>query len=151
MDAPPTRLPDFMTTLGLSVERADAEEAVVRMAVPEFLLSPFGAVQGGAIAAPFGVAGGSLQASFIMQGGTIAAPLVVSAGAFVLGDTVLPGTSISSLFVIAQGALLGELFADLDATLLPGALLSPRIARGTLSPRLSGAVYQPRIHVRQKP
>jgi uncharacterized protein (TIGR00369 family) len=56
MEPPPTRLPAFMTVLGLSVERADAEATLVRMAVPEFLLSPFGAVQGGAIAALFDVA-----------------------------------------------------------------------------------------------
>ena len=53
-------LPAFMEVLGLSIERADAEQAVVRMDVPDALMSPFGAVHGGFIAAlldtSFGVA-----------------------------------------------------------------------------------------------
>ncbi len=53
-------LPGFMEVLGLSIERADAEEAVVRMDVPEVLRSPFGAVHGGFLAAvldtSFGIA-----------------------------------------------------------------------------------------------
>ncbi len=44
------REPDFMVALGLTIERADEEEAVLRMDVPDFLMSPFGAVHGGAIA-----------------------------------------------------------------------------------------------------
>ncbi len=44
-------LPDFFHYLGLSVERASADEAVVRMQVPKGLLSPYGPVHGGAIAA----------------------------------------------------------------------------------------------------
>jgi len=42
-----------MTLLGLGIERADEHEAVVRMDVPDALMSPFGAVHGGAIAALF--------------------------------------------------------------------------------------------------
>jgi acyl-CoA thioesterase len=53
-------VPRFMEVLGLSIERADAEEVVVRMDVPDALMSPFGAVHGGFIAAlldtSFGVA-----------------------------------------------------------------------------------------------
>ena len=44
-------LPGFMELLGLTIERADAEEARVRMDVPAALMSPFGAVHGGFIAA----------------------------------------------------------------------------------------------------
>jgi uncharacterized protein (TIGR00369 family) len=44
-------LPDFFHYLGLSVERATPEKAVVRMQVPKGLLSPYGPVHGGAIAA----------------------------------------------------------------------------------------------------
>ena len=55
-----TGLPSFMEVLGLSIERADAEEVVVRMDVPDALMSPFGAVHGGFIAAlldtSFGIA-----------------------------------------------------------------------------------------------
>jgi uncharacterized protein (TIGR00369 family) len=46
-------LPPFMTLLGFGIERADEHEAVVRMDVPDALMSPFGAVHGGAIAALF--------------------------------------------------------------------------------------------------
>jgi uncharacterized protein (TIGR00369 family) len=42
-----------MKLLGLSIERADEHEALVRMQVPDALMSPFGAVHGGAIAALF--------------------------------------------------------------------------------------------------
>jgi len=42
--------PCFMEMLGLHIEHADADEAVVRMDVPEPLMSPFGTVHGGAIA-----------------------------------------------------------------------------------------------------
>ena len=53
-------LPRFMEVLGLTVERADAEEVRVRMDVPDALMSPFGAVHGGFVAAlldtTFGVA-----------------------------------------------------------------------------------------------
>jgi uncharacterized protein (TIGR00369 family) len=44
-------LPEFFHYLGMSLERATAEEAVLRMVVPKGLLSPFGAAHGGAIAA----------------------------------------------------------------------------------------------------
>ena len=44
-------VPGFMELLGLSIERADAEGACVRMDVPDALMSPFGAVHGGFIAA----------------------------------------------------------------------------------------------------
>ena len=44
-------LPAFFDYLGMSVVRATPEEAVVRMQVPKELLSPFGPVHGGAIAA----------------------------------------------------------------------------------------------------
>ena len=46
-------VPDFMTALGLSIERTDEHEAVLRMDVPDGLMSPFGTVHGGAIAALF--------------------------------------------------------------------------------------------------
>lgn len=46
----------FLAGLGLTIERADEEEACLRMAVPDYLMSPFGAVQGGAIAVLFDVA-----------------------------------------------------------------------------------------------
>ena len=46
-------LPEFMEVFGLRIERADEREAVVRMDVPTALMSPFGAVHGGAIAALF--------------------------------------------------------------------------------------------------
>jgi uncharacterized protein (TIGR00369 family) len=46
-------LPRFMQLLGLTIERADEHEAVVRMDVPDALMSPFGAVHGGFIAALF--------------------------------------------------------------------------------------------------
>ena len=48
-----TERPRFMELLGLSIERADEHEAVVRMDVPDALMSPFGAVHGGVIAALF--------------------------------------------------------------------------------------------------
>src|SRR6266571_5130282 len=38
-------------SIGLTIEHADAEGAVVRMDVPDALMSPFGAVHGGFIAA----------------------------------------------------------------------------------------------------
>ena len=43
-------LPEFMRVLGLSIERADEAEALVRMDVPAGLMSPFGAVHGGVVA-----------------------------------------------------------------------------------------------------
>ena len=53
-------LPRFMEVLGLTVEQADAKEVRVRMDVPDALMSPFGAVHGGFVAAlldtSFGVA-----------------------------------------------------------------------------------------------
>jgi len=45
--------PGFMEALGFFIERADEEVAVVRMDVPPALMSPFGAVHGGVIAALF--------------------------------------------------------------------------------------------------
>jgi uncharacterized protein (TIGR00369 family) len=45
----------FLSGLGLSIERADDEETWVRMAVPDYLMSPFGAVQGGAVALLFDI------------------------------------------------------------------------------------------------
>jgi len=52
-DSPPTiaELPEFFEYLGMSIERATAEEAIVRMQVPKQLLSPHGPVHGGAISA----------------------------------------------------------------------------------------------------
>ena len=44
-------LPEFFEYLGMSIERAAPEEAVVRMRVPKQLLSPHGPVHGGAISA----------------------------------------------------------------------------------------------------
>ena len=46
-------VPAFMRALGLSIEHADEREAVLRMDVPDGLMSPFGTVHGGAIAALF--------------------------------------------------------------------------------------------------
>lgn len=48
--------PGFFAALGLSIERADEDEAVVAMDVPETMMSPFGAVTGGAVAALFDTA-----------------------------------------------------------------------------------------------
>jgi uncharacterized protein (TIGR00369 family) len=47
------QLPNFWHVFGLSIERADTEEVVLRMDVPDALMSPFGAVHGGVIAALF--------------------------------------------------------------------------------------------------
>jgi uncharacterized protein (TIGR00369 family) len=46
-------LPGFWQLLGFAIEYADENEAVLRMDVPEALLSPFGTVHGGVIAALF--------------------------------------------------------------------------------------------------
>jgi uncharacterized protein (TIGR00369 family) len=46
-----TTPPDFFTALGLTIERTTDDEAVVRMDTPANLMSPFGAVTGGAVAA----------------------------------------------------------------------------------------------------
>jgi acyl-CoA thioesterase len=46
-------LPGFWGLLGFTIERADESEAVLRMDVPETLLSPFGTVHGGVIATLF--------------------------------------------------------------------------------------------------
>ncbi len=43
-------IPDFWRVFGLSIERADAAEAIIRMDVPDTLMSPFGAVHGGVVA-----------------------------------------------------------------------------------------------------
>ena len=48
-----TERPRFMELLGLSVEQADEREALVRMDVPDALMTPFGTVHGGVIAALF--------------------------------------------------------------------------------------------------
>jgi len=47
----PVELPEFFEYLGMSIERAGPEDAVVRMHVPKQLLSPHGPVHGGAISA----------------------------------------------------------------------------------------------------
>jgi len=44
-------VPAFMQALGIAVERGDADEAVVRMDVPDALMSPFGQVLGGMVVA----------------------------------------------------------------------------------------------------
>jgi acyl-CoA thioesterase len=46
-------LPGFWQVLGISIEHADESAAVLRMDVPETLLSPFGTVHGGVIATLF--------------------------------------------------------------------------------------------------
>jgi len=48
--------PGFFAALGITIERADDAEAVVAMDVPDMLMSPFGAVTGGAVAALFDTA-----------------------------------------------------------------------------------------------
>ncbi len=48
-----TALPGFWELLGFAIEEADAGDAVLRMDVPEALLSPFGTVHGGVIATLF--------------------------------------------------------------------------------------------------
>lgn len=48
--------PGFIEAFGMTVERADDDEVVVAMDVPEMLMSPFGAVTGGAVAALFDTA-----------------------------------------------------------------------------------------------
>jgi acyl-CoA thioesterase len=48
-----TGLPGFWELLGFAIERADEREAVLRMDVPDALLSPFGTVHGGVIATLF--------------------------------------------------------------------------------------------------
>jgi len=42
--------PDFWRLFGLSIERADEQEIVLRMDVADALLSPFGTVHGGVLA-----------------------------------------------------------------------------------------------------
>jgi acyl-CoA thioesterase len=49
-------VPDFWTHLGIAIESGDGDEAVLRMDVPEALLSPFGTVHGGALATLFDTA-----------------------------------------------------------------------------------------------
>jgi uncharacterized protein (TIGR00369 family) len=48
-----TGVPGFWEILGFTIEHADESEAVLRMDVPETLLSPFGTVHGGIIATLF--------------------------------------------------------------------------------------------------
>ncbi len=48
--------PGFWQLLGFSIDRADEHEAVLRMDVPDALLSPFGAVHGGVLATLFDTA-----------------------------------------------------------------------------------------------
>lgn len=45
--------PTFMDVFGFHIEPADGDEALVRMDVPAALMSPFGQVHGGVIAALF--------------------------------------------------------------------------------------------------
>ena len=47
---------DFWGVLGMSIVSADADDVVVRMDVPDALLSPFGQVLGGMVAALFDTA-----------------------------------------------------------------------------------------------
>lgn len=46
-------LPGFWGVFGIAIEHADAEGVVLRMDVPDTLMSPFGQVFGGAVAALF--------------------------------------------------------------------------------------------------
>lgn len=48
-----TPVPGFWSLFGFEIERADSDEIVLRMNVPDALLSPFGTVHGGAIATLF--------------------------------------------------------------------------------------------------
>ena len=48
-----TQPPGFWSLFGFEVEGADADGVVLRMTVPDELMSPFGAVHGGAIALMF--------------------------------------------------------------------------------------------------
>jgi uncharacterized protein (TIGR00369 family) len=48
-----TGLPGFWQLLGFTIERGDEAEAVLRMDVPDALVSPFGTVHGGVIATLF--------------------------------------------------------------------------------------------------
>lgn len=48
-----TGLPGFWKVLGFAIEQADETQAVLRMDVPDALLSPFGTVHGGVIATLF--------------------------------------------------------------------------------------------------
>jgi acyl-CoA thioesterase len=48
-----SELPGFWQLLGFAIEHADETAAVLRMDVPEALLSPFGTVHGGVIATLF--------------------------------------------------------------------------------------------------
>ncbi len=50
------REPDFWKVFGFHIERADEREAVLRMDVPDALMSPFGAVHGGVVATLFDTA-----------------------------------------------------------------------------------------------
>ena len=53
MTAASRQVPGFWSLFGYELERADAEEIVLRMDVPEVMLSPFGTVHGGVIATLF--------------------------------------------------------------------------------------------------
>jgi len=48
--------PDFWSHLGITIEHAGGDQAVLRMDVPEALLSPFGTVHGGVLATLFDTA-----------------------------------------------------------------------------------------------
>jgi uncharacterized protein (TIGR00369 family) len=47
------KVPGFWSMFGYEIERADGEEIVLRMRVPDALMSPFGSVHGGVIAMLF--------------------------------------------------------------------------------------------------
>jgi uncharacterized protein (TIGR00369 family) len=47
------KVPGFWSMFGYEIERADGEEIVLRMQVPDALMSPFGSVHGGVIAMLF--------------------------------------------------------------------------------------------------
>jgi uncharacterized protein (TIGR00369 family) len=63
-----TALPDFFQYLGLTVVEVSTEHAVVRMDAPKGLLSPYGPVHGGAIAALIDTAIGAAVAAHLPAG-----------------------------------------------------------------------------------
>ena len=72
MKVPASGLGDFWGVLGFSIVRADPDEAVVRMDVPDALLSPFGQVLGGMVAALFDTALAVAVHRRLGQGGRVA-------------------------------------------------------------------------------